>query len=90
MSSNITGAVANTCEDKKMNVEKPITSITNASGDGVIVLNPVDDTVCNLQCAVGYYHKDDGNAAPFVCDPNTTDRTSRAGVAKNPITCTST
>ena len=55
----------------------------------VIVLNPVDDSVCNLQCAVGWYDVEYGNAAPFLCAANTEDRTSREGTATYPITCTS-
>ena len=53
----------------------------------VIVLNPVDDSVCNLQCAVGWYHEDYGNAAPFSCAANIEDRTSREGIPTYPISC---
>ena len=55
----------------------------------VIVLNPVDDSVCNLQCAVGWYDVEYGNAAPFLCAAETADRTSREGTATYPISCTS-
>ena len=54
-----------------------------------VVLNPVYDSVCNLQCAVGWYEAEYGNAAPFLCAPNTADRTSREGIPTYPITCTS-
>ena len=57
---------------------------------GVIVLDPVDDSVCNLQCAVGWYDAHFGNAAPFSCAAQTADRTSREGIPKYPISCTST
>ena len=55
----------------------------------VIVLNPVNDSVCNLQCAVGWYEADYGNAAPFLCAAQTTDRTSREGIPTYPINCKS-
>ena len=93
MSSNITGPVNNTCKTRKTYVETPITSsgtiITSESKSDVIVLNPVNDTECNLQCAVGWYHEQNGNAAPFKCAPDKTDRASRAGIATYPIECTS-
>ena len=55
----------------------------------VIVLDPVDDSVCNLQCAVGWYDAEYGNAAPFLCAAQTSDRTSREGIPTYPISCTS-
>ena len=55
----------------------------------VIVLNPVDDSACNLQCAVGWYDAEYGNAAPFLCAAQTADRTSREGIPTYPISCTS-
>ena len=55
----------------------------------VIVLNPVNDSVCNLQCAVGWYEEVYGNKAPFLCAPQTADRTSREGITTYPIVCTS-
>ena len=55
----------------------------------VIVLDPVDDSVCSLQCAVGWYDAEYGNAAPFLCAARTADRTSREGIATYPISCTS-
>ena len=58
------------------------------TGSSVIVLNAVNDSVCNLQCAVGYYHYPLGNKAPFSCAPNP-DRTSRKGNATYPIICLS-
>ena len=55
----------------------------------VIVLNPVNDSVCNLQCAVGWYEKVYGNKAPFLCAPQTVDRKSREGITTYPIICAS-
>ena len=55
----------------------------------VIVLNPVNDSVCNLQCAVGWYDVKYGNAAPFLCAAQTADRTSREGIPTDPINCKS-
>ena len=55
----------------------------------VIVLNPVTDSVCNLQCAVGWYEAEYGNAAPFLCAAQTVDRTLREGIPTYPINCTS-
>ena len=74
------------CEDRKGTVADPITS---GSGTNVIVLNPVDDSVCNLRCNVGWYEATYGNAAPFLCAPQTADRTSREGIPTNPIACAS-
>ena len=85
---NNAGPVDNSCEGKK----KDVTLDSNGSPvtvSGVIVLHPTDDSVCNLQCAVGWYHEDYGNAAPFSCAAQTADRTAREGIPKYPISCTS-
>ena len=63
------------------------------SGDtaiDVIVLNPVDDSVCTLQCDVGWYEAEYGNAAPFLCEPKSANRESREGIPRYPINCAST
>ena len=63
--------------------------LNTETGSNVIVLNPVDDSVCNLRCAVGWYHLVYGNAAPFSCAVQTADRTLREGIPTYPISCTS-
>ena len=88
---NHAGLIENSCETRKQDNH---TLIDFDSGGAdviesrVIVLNPVNDSVCNLQCAVGWYHLEYGNAAPFSCAPQTADRTSREGIPTYPITCT--
>ena len=71
----------NTCETRKMDGD-------GSDGD-VIVLNPVNDSACNLQCAVGWYHPQHGNKAPFSCAPETKNRTSSEGIPTDPVTCSS-
>ena len=86
------GPVVNSCERRKMKNHTLIALDSNGSAvtaSDVIVLNPVDDSVCNLQCAVGWYDVEYGNAAPFLCAANTEDRTSMEGTATYPISCTS-
>ena len=65
----------------------------NVDSDGsdgvVIVLNPVNDSVCNLQCAVGWYHPQHGNEAPFSCAPETKNRTLSEGIPTDSVTCSS-
>jgi len=88
---NNTGAVDNSCETRKQDDHTLIAldssgSAVNASA--VIVLNPVgEDSVCNLQCAVGWYHEEYGNAAPFLCAAQTSNRTLREGIPTYPINC---
>ena len=60
----------------------------NVGGD-VIVLNPVNDSACNLQCAVGWYHPQHGNKAPFLCAPETKNRALSEGISTDPVTCSS-
>ena len=74
----------NTCETRKI----AVTDGDGSDGD-VIVLNPVNDSACNLQCAVGWYHSQHGNKAPFSCAPETKDRTSSEGIPTDPVTCSS-
>ena len=64
--------------------------MTNGDGSSmpdndVIVINPVDDSACNLQCAVGWYHAQHGNKAPFSCAPETKNRTSSVGISTYPV-----
>ena len=75
------------CRFKKQALYPLLNSDTD--GSNVIVLNAVNETICNMQCAVGWYHLVYGNAAPFLCAPKTTDRTSREGIPTYPIDCTS-
>ena len=85
------GPVDNSCETRKMKNHTLITLDSNGyavTASNAIVLNPVTDSVCSLQCAVGWYHGDYGNAAPFLCAAQTADRTSRKGIATYPINCT--
>ena len=80
------------CKDRKEDNHKLIASDSegnDVSESRVIVISPVDDSICNLQCAVGWYHLVYGNAAPFLCAAQTADRTSREGIPTDPITCTS-
>ena len=88
---NHAGPVKNSCESRKQDNHALIAPDKhgNEIDHRVIVLNPVDASVCNLQCAVGYYEAEYGNAAPFLCAPQTADRTSREGIATYPISCTS-
>ena len=79
-----TGPVVNTCETRKI----AVTDGDGSDGD-VIVLNPVNDSACNLQCAVGWYHSQHGNQAPFSCAPETKDRRSSEGIPTDPVTCSS-
>ena len=91
-SSNNAVPVEDSCEAVKMESHTLIATDSNGSPvneSGVIVINPVTDSVCNLQCAVGRYEPVYGNRAPFLCAPNTTDRTSREGLPTYPINCTS-
>ena len=83
---NNAGPVDNSCEGKKKDVTLD-SSGSPVTVSGVIVLNPVDDSVCNLQCAVGWYHLEYGNAAPFSCAAQTSVRTSREGTTRYPIKC---
>ena len=76
----------NPCDGRKTTVDNPI---TDGDGKNVIVLNPDSHSVCNLQCAVGWYHDEYGNAAPFLCAAETANRKLREGIPKYPITCTS-
>ena len=82
----------NTCETRKISV-KAGDGNDNVDGDGsdgdVIVLNPVNDSACNLQCAVGWYHSQHGNKAPFSCAPETKNRTLSEGIPTDPVTCSS-
>ena len=80
------------CKDRKEDNHKLIASDSEGNDvfqSRVIVISPVDDSVCNLQCAVGWYDEVYGNAAPFLCAAQTADRTSREGIPTDPITCTS-
>ena len=92
MSSNNTGPIPVSCEYRKMESHTLLALASDGSAvteADVIVINPFDDNVCTLQCEVGYYEPDYGNKAPFLCAPNTTDRTSREGLPTYPINCTS-
>ena len=85
-------SIANSCETRKVDDHELMTPDSSGSpviASDVIVLNPVDDSVCNLQCAVGWYHLVYGNAVPFSCAAQTADRRSREGIPKYPISCTS-
>lgn len=77
----------NTCETRKIVMEEDDGSSIR-DGD-VILLNPVNDTACNLQCAVGWYHPLHGNKATFSCAPETQDRTSSEGIPTYPVICSS-
>ena len=79
--------VDNTCETRKIVLEDD-DGFSVTDGD-VIVLNPVSDSACNLQCAVGWYHPQHGNKAPFSCAPETKDRTSSDGIPLYPVSCSS-
>ena len=86
------GPVDNSCANRKMKNHTLITLDNTGSAvtaSDVIVLDPVDDSVCNLQCAVGWYDAEYGNAAPFLCAAHTADRKSRKGIPTYPISCTS-
>ena len=86
------GPVDNSCANRKMNNHTLITLDNNGSAvtaSNVIVLNPVDDSVCTLQCDVGWYETPYGDAAPFMCAAQSADRTSREGITTYPISCTS-
>ena len=91
ISSKNTGDNASCKYKKKDNYPliKPGSDGSPVSGSNVIVLNPIDDSICTLQCAVGCYHKVYGNKAPFLCAPQTADRTSREGITTYPIICAS-
>ena len=85
------GPVVNSCEARKKDSHTLFAVGDDGSpitGSSVIVLNAVNDSVCNLQCAVGYYHWPFGNNAAFLCAAKTTDRTSREAIATYPINCT--
>ena len=85
-------SIANSCETRKENDHELMTLDSSGSAvtaSDVIVLNPADDSVCNLQCAVGWYDAEYGNAAPFLCAAHTADRKSRKGIPTYPISCTS-
>ena len=79
------------CKDRKEDNHKLIASDSEGNDfqSRVIVISPVDDSICNLQCAVGWYDEVYGNAAPFLCAPQTADRTSREGITTYPIICAS-
>ena len=80
-------SVVDSCESLK---QDGITLIASEDKqDDVIVLDPVDDSICNLQCAVGWYEAEYGNKAPFLCAPQTSNTTSREGIPTYPINCTS-
>ena len=82
----------NTCETRKVPVQvgDGNDNVDSDGSDGVvIVLNPVNDSVCNLQCAVGWYHPQHGNEAPFSCAPETKNRTLSEGIPTDPVTCSS-
>ena len=85
------GPVVNSCEARKK-ASHTLFAVDDdgspSTGSSVIVLNAVNDSVCNLQCAVGYYHHPLGNNAAFLCAAKTTDRTSREGIPTYPINCT--
>ena len=86
------GRVVNSCETRKVDDHELMTLDSSGSPvteSDVIVLNPTNDSVCNLQCAVGWYHAEFGNAAPFSCAARTANRTLRGGIPKYPISCTS-
>jgi len=85
------GPVVDSCEARKKASHTlfAVGDESPSTGSSVIVLNAVNDSVCNLQCAVGYYHYPLGNNAPFLCAAKTTDRTSREGIPTYPINCTS-
>ena len=83
--------VDNSCESRKMKKHTLIALDSSGSpvtASDVIVLNPVNDSVCNMRCEARYYEADYGNAAPFLCAPQTADRTSREGIPTYPINCT--
>ena len=85
-------SVEDSCKAVKMESHTLIAPDSNGSpviGSEVIVLNPVTDSVCSLQCAVGWYESVYGNRAPFLCAPKTTNRTSREGIPTYPINCAS-
>ena len=87
---NNAGLVDNSCETRKENDHELMTLDSSGSAviaSDVIVLNPVSDSVCNLQCAVGWYHLVYGNAAPFSCAAQTADRRLREGTTRYPIEC---
>ena len=80
----VEGSAVDSCEDQK---QDGLTLLNGNVENEVIVLNAVDITSCNLKCAEGWYHQTYGNEAPFTCSPATDDRTQRAGIPTNPITC---
>ena len=77
----------NTCKTRKIPA-KDGDGNDNADGD-VIVLTPDNDSTCNLQCAVGWYHSQHGNKAPFSCAPETKNRMLSEGIPTDPVTCSS-
>ena len=85
------GSVANSCETRKVDDHELMTLDSSGSvviASDVIVLNPADEnSVCNLQCAVGWYDPEYGNAAPFSCAAQTADRRLREGTTRYPIEC---
>ena len=78
-------SVDNTCETRKIAMKNNDGS--SMPDSDVIVLNPVHDSACNLQCAVGWYHAQHGNKAPFSCAPETKDRTLSEGIPTYPVIC---
>ena len=52
------GPVVDSCEARKKASHTlfAVGDESPSTGSSVIVLNAVNDSVCNLQCAVGYYH----------------------------------
>ena len=82
----------NTCETRKTPVKAGDGNDNVDGGESngdAIVLNPVNDSACNLQCAVGWYHPQHGNKAPFSCAPETKNRTLSEGISTDPVTCSS-
>ena len=84
MLSNNVGPVEDTCENRK---EESHLLFTSETGSNVIVIDAAVNKLCNLQCAVGWYHEQHGDKAAFSCAPNTADRASREGIPTYPITC---
>ena len=92
ISPNNAGTLLDPCESVKRESHTLFAPDSNGAPvneSAVIVINPVTDSVCNLQCAAGWYHLVYGNKAPFLCAPKTTDRTSREGLPTYPINCIS-
>ena len=78
------------CETRKKKDHELMTLDNSGSPvteSDVIVVNPFDDSVCHLQCAVGWYDAQFGSAAPFSCAPKTADRTLKEGTPTYPIKC---